>query len=303
VERAGNVARGPMVMVRPRNCLLAPFRARFGGIRHWRRDVVEVGGAVLGQGVAPIARECFRVENETVPYVRFLSSSNVGSDKGRVAMKEQASSEEGSLTLRSRYEEYFSAPALASKKPYSWVKQKSSFKQAANLIQKLNLEGAIEKEKEKDLPYFFAGDSLDITYSVSTKSQRINTVRGICLGKRNNGLSTSFKLLCSIDGEQIEMTFPLYSPLIRNIRVIEAAGLHRGKKRVRRAKITYLRNRPQSQFVVPDSAVRSFRRRLPDVIRARRVARIEMLGEVYDEDILAKIEARKAAEKQGDDEQ
>lgn len=43
---------------------------------------------------------------------------------------------------------------------------------------------------------------------------------------------------------------PMYSPLIKNISVIQKAFIHKGKKRVRRSKLYYLMDRHPEAYTV-----------------------------------------------------
>lgn len=54
------------------------------------------------------------------------------------------------------------------------------------------------------------------------------------------------------EGTEVVRTFPLYSPLIKNIRVVFKAWIHRGKKRVRRSKIYYLERRDPKEYTVDE---------------------------------------------------
>ncbi len=98
------------------------------------------------------------------------------------------------------------------------------------------------------LPSFLAGDAVVVSYYSSLASKKKEVFRGVVLGKRNRGYGSSFKVIASIGNTQVEQTFPLYSPLIDNIEVIREAHIHDGKKRVRRSKVYYIRDRPQSTF-------------------------------------------------------
>lgn len=64
-------------------------------------------------------------------------------------------------------------------------------------------------------------------------------------------------MLGTVNRTTVEYVFPLYSPLITNIRVVSKAYIHGGKKRVRRAKLYYLKDRPQSQYTLSAGAVKS----------------------------------------------
>ena len=62
------------------------------------------------------------------------------------------------------------------------------------------------------------------------------------IAKINRGLDSSFILKDVFLGEVIERRLSLYAPLITEIKVLQKAHIHKGKKRVRRAKLYYLRD-------------------------------------------------------------
>ena len=57
-------------------------------------------------------------------------------------------------------------------------------------------------------------------------------------------------LICKVLGTPVRRKVPLYSPLVKGLRVLQAAHLTKGKKRVRRAKLTYLLSQNKS-FRIP----------------------------------------------------
>ena len=59
---------------------------------------------------------------------------------------------------------------------------------------------------------------------------------GVCIGRRNRGLNSSFTVRKISYGEGVERVFPLYSPTIASIDVVRRGD-------VRRAKLYYLRGR------------------------------------------------------------
>jgi large subunit ribosomal protein L19 len=75
-------------------------------------------------------------------------------------------------------------------------------------------------------------------------------VKGIVIARRNRGLGSNFVIRNVIGGCEVERIFPLYSPLVLDVRVLQKAFLHKGQKRVRRAKLYYLRDRPPKQSTV-----------------------------------------------------
>ena len=89
----------------------------------------------------------------------------------------------------------------------------------------------------KTIPEFSPGDSLRVNVRIieGTK-ERVQAFEGVCIGRKNSGLNSSFTVRKISYGEGVERVFPLFSPNVDSIEV-----LRRG--RVRRAKLYYLRGR------------------------------------------------------------
>ena len=64
--------------------------------------------------------------------------------------------------------------------------------------------------------------------------ERVQAFQGVCIGKKNNGLNSSFSVRKISSGEGVERVFPLYSNVIDSIERIKVGD-------VRRAKLYYLR--------------------------------------------------------------
>jgi len=120
-------------------------------------------------------------------------------------------------------------------------------KRASKLFNEINTE-AVQKIKESkpevwDVP-FRVGDAIQIT-RVSTggvKSTDLEQVRGVVIGIRKRGLGTSVYLRDMLFGEPVEFQIPLFSPLVKNIKLLEKNFVKKGKK-IKRAKLYYLRDR------------------------------------------------------------
>jgi large subunit ribosomal protein L19 len=106
-----------------------------------------------------------------------------------------------------------------------------------NLIQQLENEQQAKLTQGKTIPDFAPGDSLRVQVKVVEGSkERVQAFEGVCIGRKNAGLNSSFTVRKISYGEGVERVFPLFSPNVANIEV-----LRRG--RVRRAKLYYLRGR------------------------------------------------------------
>ncbi len=106
-----------------------------------------------------------------------------------------------------------------------------------NIIEKL---GAKEMERltaERQVPEFGAGDTLRVLVKVVEGTrERVQAFEGVCIGRKNDGVNSSFTVRKMSYGEGVERIFPLFSPNIVGIEVVRRGA-------VRRAKLYYLRGR------------------------------------------------------------
>ncbi len=108
-------------------------------------------------------------------------------------------------------------------------------KATMNLIQTLEQEEIARLGKT--IPPFAPGDTVIVSVNVIEGTRkRVQAYEGVVVARRNRGLNSSFIVRKISNGEGVERTFPLYSPLIASIEV-----KRRGD--VRRAKLYYLRQR------------------------------------------------------------
>lgn len=95
----------------------------------------------------------------------------------------------------------------------------------------------LEKLKEsKKIPNFNPGDTVKVHVKIiEKKRERTQAFEGICIGKKNAGINSSFIVRKISYGEGVERVFPLYSPNLAKIEI-------KTKGTVRRAKLYYLKN-------------------------------------------------------------
>jgi len=113
---------------------------------------------------------------------------------------------------------------------------------------------------------------VEVQYMLSRTSSRVQRVKGVVLARRNRGTGSSFVIrnvslpllscregspfwtnigviVCCgqhIGGYGYEQKIFLHSPLLQSVKVLQEAFIHKGKKRVRRAKLFYLREKAPS---------------------------------------------------------
>ena len=88
---------------------------------------------------------------------------------------------------------------------------------------------------DRPVPRFEPGDTLRVHVKVQEGSrERLQVYEGLCIGRKNAGVNSSFTVRKISFGEGVERVFPLYGPGIWEIEVVR-------KGVVRRAKLYYLR--------------------------------------------------------------
>ena len=91
--------------------------------------------------------------------------------------------------------------------------------------------------KNSKVTDFGPGDTVKVNVKIKEgNKERVQAFQGVCIGKKNNGLNSSFSVRKISSGEGVERVFPLYSPMLESINLVR-----RGK--VRRSKLYYLRQR------------------------------------------------------------
>lgn len=99
---------------------------------------------------------------------------------------------------------------------------------------------------------FRVGDAIEITMvsQGGIKSNDTEKVRGVVLGIDRGGLGTGVYLRDVVFGEPVDRKIPLYSPMVKNIKLLEENFVFKRKRKVKRAKLFYLRDRlPQETRV------------------------------------------------------
>ncbi len=100
----------------------------------------------------------------------------------------------------------------------------------------MNHMETIEKEQVRmDLPDFAVGDTVKVHFKiVEGEKERIQVFEGVVIRKKKGGVGATFTVRKVSYGIGVERVFPLHSPRIEKIEIV-----NRG--RVRRARLYYLR--------------------------------------------------------------
>ncbi|XP_062146661.1 large ribosomal subunit protein bL19cy-like [Alnus glutinosa] len=100
----------------------------------------------------------------------------------------------------------------------------------------LNKRAVEASEKQRPVPDIRTGDIVELKLEVPENRRRLSVYKGIVISRQNAGIHTTFRIRRIIAGVGVEIVFPLYSPNIKEIKVIK----HR---KVRRARLYYLRDK------------------------------------------------------------
>ncbi len=100
----------------------------------------------------------------------------------------------------------------------------------------------IEREQlRQDIPQFKAGDTVKVHFRVVEGTrQRTQLYQGIVIKRQGQGVRETFTVRKQSFGVGVERAFPLHSPKIEKIEVVQVGD-------VRRAKLYYLRQKVGKQ--------------------------------------------------------
>ncbi|XP_061337447.1 large ribosomal subunit protein bL19cy-like [Gastrolobium bilobum] len=181
---------------------------------------------------------------QTEAFSRFESSNGLASVLGssRLALFQQAASLVPPLHSRFMSTETSSVGSSSedSSAPEPDVPPRIKFKRldktARHIMQILDKEAVEEVRTQREIPDIKPGYIVQLKVEVPENKRRASIIKGIVIARRNAGLNSTFRIRRQVAGVGIESLFPLYSPNIKEIKVLD-------KKKVRRAKLYYLRDK------------------------------------------------------------
>lgn len=117
-----------------------------------------------------------------------------------------------------------------------------------NTLQQFEKDQIDQLLQENKIPAFRAGDTLKVLVKViEGANERMQAFEGVCIGRRNKAMGSSFTVRKLSYGEGVERIFPLFSPNIK-IEVVRFGD-------VRRAKLYYLRGRTGKAARIKEKAI------------------------------------------------
>ncbi|KAI4495584.1 hypothetical protein M0802_008596 [Mischocyttarus mexicanus] len=85
------------------------------------------------------------------------------------------------------------------------------------LREKLERMDMIARRTQIDVPEFYVGSILAVTYTEPHAPGKVNKFVGICISRKGSGLRASFLLRNVIDNQGIEVSFDMYDPSLQKI--------------------------------------------------------------------------------------
>ncbi|MEE8140063.1 MAG: 50S ribosomal protein L19, partial [Alphaproteobacteria bacterium] len=81
-----------------------------------------------------------------------------------------------------------------------------------NIIEKLDAKEMERLAAERGLPEFGPGDTVRVSVKVVEGTrERVQAFEGVCIGRKNAGVNSSFTVRKLSYGEGVERIFPLFS--------------------------------------------------------------------------------------------
>jgi large subunit ribosomal protein L19 len=101
----------------------------------------------------------------------------------------------------------------------------------------MNAMKVVEEGYKRDIQNFRVGDTITVNMKVREgDKERVQAYTGVVIGRKGSGTRETFMVRKISYGVGVEKIFPLYSPLIENIKIVKEGH-------VRRAKLYYLRGK------------------------------------------------------------
>ncbi|OVA00491.1 Ribosomal protein L19 [Macleaya cordata] len=116
------------------------------------------------------------------------------------------------------------------------IKFKRLDKTAKHIMQILDKEAVQGVREQREILDIKPGYIVQLKVEVPENKRRVSILKGIVIARRNAGLNSTFRIRRLVAGVGVESVFPLYSPNIKEMKVLD-------KKKVRRAKLYYLRDK------------------------------------------------------------
>ena len=123
-------------------------------------------------------------------------------------------------------------------------KFKSPRKRASKLLEDLQNEAIQKSKADKPAVWetkFRVGDAIEL--ELGRTPDQVEKIRGVVLGIYKKKMDECVLLRDVVFGQPIERRIRLHSPLLQSVKLLEENFVYKGKRKVKRAKLYYMRDR------------------------------------------------------------
>ena len=133
------------------------------------------------------------------------------------------------------------------------VKFKSPRKRANIMYEAIQREAQAHDKANKPAVWgvdFRVGDAIEIDYTGQggIHGTNVEKLRGVVLGRHNRGMDTAIYLRDVLYGSPVERKIPLHNPLVKAIQVLQRNFVYKGRRKIKRAKLYFLRKRNPTEY-------------------------------------------------------
>lgn len=107
---------------------------------------------------------------------------------------------------------------------YNWPPRLEKYTRLSNkaLVKEVETEYLQGLQLEKKIPEVKTGDLIEVTTYQSMSGKITSSFTGVCIGRRRkHTMNNSLNVIGSVEGVQMEMHLKLYSPMVKEVKVVE----------------------------------------------------------------------------------
>lgn len=134
--------------------------------------------------------------------------------------------------------------------PRATQKHKIPTKRASKLLFELNQEEFNKVKKDRNFPFIKTGDSIQIEKLEHATAKETDIIKGVVTYLRKNSQNTSIGLLNVEYGTPVLRYIEIYSPLVKDIKILQKQFITQGKKRVKKSRLYNLVERNPELYTV-----------------------------------------------------
>ncbi|KAE9613125.1 putative ribosomal protein L19 [Lupinus albus] len=174
-----------------------------------------------------------RIGYRNIPFTSISWSHSVQKHSTGFVVRAESEPQENAQNVEQEEEEQEEEEQEEVSEPKSARKPRVKLGDIMGILHKRAIEAS---EKERATPDIRTGDIVEIKLEVPENKRRLSIYKGIVISRQNSGIHTTIRIRRIIAGVGVEIVFPIYSPNIKEIKVVS----HR---KVRRARLYYLRHK------------------------------------------------------------